>query len=71
MIRLTHIELANKAGHVVVLEVFRKHFFGEPALVKHMKAVAALYRQRKKCFRSYRSTYMKHVKVPDTDRKVI
>lgn len=46
LIRLTHIELSNKAGHVVVLEVFRKHFFGEPALVKHMEAVAVLRSQR-------------------------
>lgn len=38
----THVELAHKASHVVVLEVFGQNLFGKPALVKHMEAGTSL-----------------------------
>lgn len=39
---LTHIELANKTGHIIVLEVLWKNLFREPALIKHMEAGSIL-----------------------------
>lgn len=39
---LTHVELAYKACHVIVFEVFGQNIFGKPALVKNMEAGARL-----------------------------
>ncbi len=40
--RLTHVELSDEAGHVVVLEEFREDFLGKPLLIHHQEAVALL-----------------------------
>lgn len=45
---LTHVELADKRGHVVVLEELWENFFGKPPLVEHMKLVPLLYNRRKR-----------------------
>lgn len=45
---LTHIKLADKAGHVIMLEVFGKYFLRESSLVKHMEAVPTLQRIKRK-----------------------
>lgn len=42
---LTHVQLPDKAGHVVVLEIFGQHLFGKAALVEHMEAGAILQRR--------------------------
>lgn len=43
----THVELAHKACHVVVLEVFGQNLFGKPALVKDMEAGTRLNKRNK------------------------
>lgn len=39
---LTHVELSNKAGHIIVLEVLRQDFLGKASLVKHMETSPSL-----------------------------
>lgn len=39
---LTHVELAYKACHVIVFEVFGQNLFGKSTLVKNMEAGARL-----------------------------
>lgn len=41
---LTHIELANKARHVAVLEILGQYFLGEAALITYEEAGATLPR---------------------------
>lgn len=45
---LTHVELPNEAGHVVVFEELWENLFGEPALIKHMEAGSALNQNTEK-----------------------
>lgn len=45
---LTHVELADKRGHVVVLEELWENFFGKPPLVEHMETGTTLIQQEKK-----------------------
>lgn len=42
---LTHVQLPDKAGHVVVLEILGQHLLGKAALVEHMEAGAILQRR--------------------------
>lgn len=42
---LTHVQLPDEAGHVVVLEILGQHLFGKAALVEHMEAGAILQRR--------------------------
>lgn len=39
---LTHVELSNKACHVVMFEVFWQNFFGKASLVKHVETGPSL-----------------------------
>lgn len=39
---LTHVELSDEAGHVVVFEELWKNLFGEATLIKHVEACSAL-----------------------------
>lgn len=39
---LTHVELSDEAGHVVVLEELWQNLFGETTLIKHMEAGSTL-----------------------------
>lgn len=43
---LTHVQLPDKAGHVVVLEILGQHLLGKAALVEHMEAGAILQRRQ-------------------------
>lgn len=45
---LTHIELPDETGHVVVFEEFWKNLFGEPTLIEHMEAGSTLSKNNKK-----------------------
>lgn len=47
-VELTHVQLPDKTGHVVVFEVLGKHLLGKLALVKHMEAVSALEKKKKR-----------------------
>lgn len=42
---LTHVQLPDETGHVVVLEILGQHLFGKAALVEHMEAGAILQRR--------------------------
>lgn len=44
-VELTHVQLPDKTGHVVVFEVLGQHLFGKASLVKHMEAGAILQRR--------------------------
>ena len=44
---LTHVELSNEAGHVIVLKVFGKNLFGKPALVKDVETCSSLKENHK------------------------
>lgn len=39
---LTHVELSDEAGHVVVLEELWQNLFGETTLIKHVEAGSTL-----------------------------
>lgn len=42
---LTHVQLPDETGHVVVFEILGQHLFGKPSLVEHMEAGAILQRR--------------------------
>lgn len=44
---LTHVELSNKARHIIVFKVLRQDFLGKASLVKHMKTCPSLKQQIK------------------------
>lgn len=44
-VELTHVQLPDETGHVVVFEILGQHLFGKTSLVKHMEAGATLQRQ--------------------------
>lgn len=47
-LELTHVKLANKAGHVVMLEVLWQNILCKLALVIHDEACTILRRKEKK-----------------------
>jgi len=42
---LTHVQLPDEAGHVVVFEILGQHLFGKASLVEHMEAGAVLQKR--------------------------
>ena len=48
---LTHVELTDEAGHVVVLEEARQNLLGKARLIEDMKAEARLNKREEKRLR--------------------
>lgn len=53
-VELTHVQLPDETGHVVVFEILGQHLFGKASLVEHMEAGAILQRRQgqSRCQRS-------------------